>query len=101
MIFLGNDGSSNSDVFLGRRPPVGMGHSFVNVKCVLERVSTICGMKYLGEVLMAPRLIASRPFSVLLLLKFRAMDLTEAKLKEVESTRPKRLQHLVHLISKV
>ena len=34
MIFLGSDGGSDSDVFLGRRPPVGMGHSFVNVKCV-------------------------------------------------------------------
>ena len=50
---------------------------------------------------MVPRLIASRPFSVLLLLNFRAMDLAEAKLKEVESTKPKRLQHLVHLINKL
>ena len=57
-------------------------------------------MKYLGDVLMVLRLIASRPFNVLLSLKFRVVDFAVlAKVKEVQSTKPNRLQQLVHFIS--
>ena len=48
---------------------------------------------------MVLRLIASRPFSVLLSLKFRVVDFAEAKVKEVQSTKLNRLQQLVHFIS--